>query len=123
MLSSWQAPGSYRFAQLLDGQQIRSQCLAVGELYGTITAFRIEKIEKARRPTAICVFVDVPRLLRLIEVAGAVESHNLVVAAPIFKRVLHVGQHLPLRELLLLLCLRHRVSGARDLTLVAIENR
>ena len=58
-----------------------------------------------------------------IEIAGAIEVHDLVVGAQIFIGVSHIGHHLAARELLLLLGLRDGKAGARDFALVAIEER
>ena len=62
-------------------------------------------------------------LLRLVEIAGAVKLDDLVVGAQAFVGVSHVGQHLVVRRLFLLLRLRDGEARARDFALVAIENR
>ena len=58
-----------------------------------------------------------------IEIAGAVESDDLIVGVRILKGVPHVRQHLSVGEFLLLLGLRDGESGARNFSLVAIEDR
>ncbi len=62
-------------------------------------------------------------LLRLIEIAATVERDDLIVGAQAFIGVAHIGQHLPVREFLLLLGLVDGVARARDFALVAVEDR
>ena len=88
-----------------------------------ITAFGIKKIKQARCAVPVGVFADIAGLLRLIEISRAIEADDLIVGAQIFKRVPYIRQHLSACELLLLLCLRNGKAGARDLSLVAIEDR
>src|SRR5580704_2292101 len=120
---SWQAPGSYSLAKLFEPKQVGSERLPVSEFRGPVTSLSIEKIQQAGCTVPVGVLADVAGLFRLVQKSGAIKSHHLIIGAQILKGVSHVGLHLPIGESLLLLRLRYGVGGARNLTLVAIENR
>src|SRR5271170_5985425 len=120
---SWQAPRSCRLAYLLNRKQIRRERLAVGELGTSIAAFRVKKIKQTRCAVPVSVFAYVARLLRRVQIARAIEADDLIVGAQIFKSVPYIRKNLAVREFLLLLGLRNRITGARNFSLIAIENR
>ena len=49
-------------------------------LRGTVTSFSVEKIQQACRAALVRVLADVPRILRLFQIARVIELHDLVVA-------------------------------------------
>src|SRR5271156_1627207 len=121
MKGSWQAPGSYSFAKLFECDQVRSERLAVGELCGPVAPFRIKKIKQAGCAAPVGILAYVARLLRLVQIPGAIKSHQLVVGVQVLKGVPHVRQYLAVRESFLFLRLRDGIGGAGNLALVAIE--
>src|SRR5580700_11961180 len=53
-----QAPHANRFAQLLDGRQIRRERLPVGELRRAIAPLGVEIIQQARRAALVRILAD-----------------------------------------------------------------
>src|ERR1019366_7359848 len=95
-VSSWQIPRSFRFLQLLERRHISGQRLAIGQFHSPVAALGIQKIQEACGAALVSILTDVARVLRLFKVAGG---------------------------LLLLLCLRERMAGACDLSLIAVKDR
>src|SRR5450631_2777144 len=91
---SRQIPDAHRFSKLLQRQKIRGDRLAVGQLRGSITALGVEKIQKAGRAALVGVLADVPVFLGDVEIARAVQNHNLVVGTKAFIGIAYVGQSL-----------------------------
>ena len=120
---SWQVPRSYRFLQLLQRRHVRGQRLAIGQLNRPVAALGIQKIQKAGGAAFVGILADVARILRLLEIPGSVELHHFVVALDRLVGIGHVGENRIAGRLLLLLRLRKRVAGARDLSLIAVEDR
>src|ERR1035441_3588858 len=122
-VSSWQVPRSFRFLQLLERRHISGQRLAIGQFHSPVAALGVQKIQEACSAALVSILTDVARVLRLFEVAGGVKLHHFFVAPDRLIGIGNVGKNRIAGRLLLLLCLRERMSGTRDLSLVAVEDR
>ena len=119
MASSW----FLRLGEAVRAPASRKRAPAGSRVAWPEAALRIEKVEQAGCAVPVGVFGDVAGFLRLVEISGAIERDDLVVGAEALERVAHVGEHLAVGEHLLLLGLGDGKSGARNLALVAIEDR
>src|SRR5208283_2062148 len=79
--------------------------------------------QKTCGASLVSILTDVARVLCLLEVAGSIELHYLFVAPDRLISVGNVGKHGIAGRLLLLLRLRERIAGTRDLSLVTVEDR
>src|SRR5208282_3329078 len=119
----WQNSHPDRFSKLLQSQQVRSKSLSVGKLSSSIAALSVQKVEQACSATPVRIFADVAVLLRNFEVAGAIELDHAVVLPQPFIGIVHIRHHLSARGFFLFLRLWDGKACARNLALVAIENR
>src|SRR5581483_5746276 len=78
---SLQVPCSDRLFQLFQRGEIRGQRLAVSEFGGAVAAFGVDVVEQARSSALVGVFVDVARVLGILQVSGNIKLNNLVVIA------------------------------------------
>jgi len=123
VVSSWQVPRSFRFLQLLERGHISGQRLAIGQLHSPVAALGIQKIQETGGAALVSILTDIARVLRLLEVAGSVQLHHFLVAPDRLIGIGNVGKNRIAGGLLLFLGLSERMSGARDLSLIAVEDR
>src|ERR1035441_4319499 len=121
-MSSRKVPRSHSFLQLLERSHVGRQCLAISQLSGPVTAFRIEKVQQASGATLISILTDVTRVLGLLQVSRSVKLYHFFVTSESFIGIANIRQHGIAGRRLQLLGLRQSIASACDLALIAVED-
>src|ERR1039458_10302920 len=91
-ISSRKVPCSHSFLQLLERSHVGRQCLAIGQLSGPVTAFRIEEVQQARRATLISILTDVTRVLGLLQVSRSIKLYHFFVTSERFVGIANIDR-------------------------------
>src|ERR1035437_10452437 len=115
-MSSRKVPRSHSFLQLLERGHVGRQCLAISQLSGPVTAFRIEEVQQTRRTSLVSILTDVTRVLCLLQISRRIKLYHLLIAAQRFIGIANIGENRVATRRLQFLGLGKSVASARDLT-------
>ena len=92
-------------------------------MVGAISTFGIQIVQQAGGAALVGVFADVPRFLGLTDITAFIQANNFVVGFQVAVRAHHICQYLLRGLQFQFLRLGDGVFRARNLSLVAVENR